>query len=275
MGTLGEDESLAAFLGSVNVGDVLSGVTTEVTRCGVTVLLDDFSASPVGVIGALDLSWQAFGRSPDEALDVGARVCAEVIAVDQRNQRVELSLAATENPCLWTFLKGLRPGQQLSGTVAAIERFGVFVNLDDGPAHPVFPGVGFITHPELSWLRFEEPSEIVSVGQHITCKVIVFDTHNGEARLSLRAMRPDPFQQFARQAHVGDALHSLVTGLVPFGAFVSVGNGIVGLVHLTELAASPIDRPEEAVRVGDPVTVIVTNIDPRQRRLSLSRRRAQ
>ncbi|WP_235995422.1 S1 RNA-binding domain-containing protein [Nonomuraea montanisoli] len=78
----------------------------------------------------------------------------------------------------------------MSGIVAAIESFGVFVALDDGPKHPVFPGVGFITMPELSWRSFEDPSEIVSMGERITCEVLTFDTTNGEARLSLRATQP-------------------------------------------------------------------------------------
>ncbi|MFI6899477.1 30S ribosomal protein S1, partial [Streptomyces sp. NPDC050256] len=60
----------------------------------------------------------------------------------------------SESQELWAFLASLHCGDILSGTVAAIEQFGVFVSLDDGPAHPLFPGVGFIVFPELSWRRF-------------------------------------------------------------------------------------------------------------------------
>ena len=272
MEAAGSKESLAAYLETVHEGDVLTGVAAEVTRLGTSVLLDDFPAHPVGSIGPLDLTWRSFDRSPAEILVAGARVSAEVTVVDHRAQQVRLSLSATENPRLWAFLKALRPGDRLSGTVAAIERFGVFVDLDDGPDHPVFPGVGFITMPELSWSWFEDPAEVVSAGQHITGEVIVFDTHNGEARLSLRAVQPDPFQHFARGTRVGDVLHGHITKLVPFGAFVRVDDGIVGLIHLSELATSLIDTPEEAVAVGAPVAAVVTDIDPHRRRLSLSRR---
>ncbi|WP_239068047.1 S1 RNA-binding domain-containing protein [Actinomadura bangladeshensis] len=268
----GGKESLAAFLETVNVGDLLTGVATEVTRLGASVLLDGFPAHPVGAIGPLDLTWRSFDRSPAETAEAGTRVSDEVTGIDHQEQRVRLSLSATENPRLWAFLKALHPGDRLSGTVAAIKHFGVFVDLDDGPDHPVFPGVGFITIPELSWNWFEDPGEVVSVGQRITGEVILFDTHNGEARLSLRATQPDPFQQFARRTSVGDVLDGQVTKLVPFGAFVRIEDGIMGLIYLSELAASPIDTPEEAVAVGDPVTAAVTDIDPHQRRLSLSRR---
>ncbi|MFJ8883848.1 orotidine-5'-phosphate decarboxylase [Streptomyces sp. NPDC102402] len=102
-----------------------------------------------------------------------------------------------ENPELWSFLESLRQDEILSGTVAAIEPFGVFVALDDGPDHPVFPGVGFITTPELSWRRSEAVPDVVRVGLRVTCVFLQFDTWNAEARLSLRAARPDPFQAFA------------------------------------------------------------------------------
>ncbi|MGP3991759.1 S1 RNA-binding domain-containing protein [Streptomyces sp. 3N207] len=178
----------------------------------------------------------------------------------------------SEYPELWEFLSALRRGELLSGTVTAIERFGVFVALDDGPAHPVFPGVGFITIPELSWRRIEAADDVVRTGQRVSCEFLQFDTWNGEARLSLRATQPDPFQAFADRTAVGRTLRGQVTKLVPFGAFVQVADGIEGLVHLRELTRTPVEAPEDAVQVGDAVTVVVTEIDQERRRLSLSRR---
>ncbi|MET9087143.1 S1 RNA-binding domain-containing protein [Streptomyces sp. NPDC004237] len=196
------------------------------------------------------------------------------MAVDLDQGRVRLSMAATENPELWAFLKRLRPGEFLSGTVAAIERFGVFVALDEGPEHPVYPGVGFITHPELSWRRFEAASDVVEVGQRVSCEFLQFDTWNGEARLSLRATQPDPFLVFVDGIVVGQRLSGRVTKLVPFGVFVEVGAGIEGLVHLSELNSVPVAAPEDVVQVGDQFTVVVTDVDRERRRLSLSRRQA-
>ncbi|MEU9128751.1 S1 RNA-binding domain-containing protein [Kitasatospora sp. NPDC048540] len=71
----------------------------------------------------------------------------------------------SESPDLWAFLGSLRRGEILSGTVAAVERFGVFVALDDGPEHPIFPGVGFITIPELSWRHIEAATDVVEVSR--------------------------------------------------------------------------------------------------------------
>lgn len=267
-----DDPSLTSFLAAVNVGDVLTGTITAVERSGALVLLDDFPDAPIGVIGSLDFSWQ-FSDALAEVIGPGDRVRAEVIAVDFTQRRVRLSRSATEHPRLWAFLKELRPGQRLSGTVAAIERFGVFVALNEGPDHPVFPGVGFITMPELSWRCFQDPSEVISMGQYITCEVLAFDTSNGEARLSLRATQPDPFQQFADQAHVGQVVEGTVTQLVPFGAFVRLADGIEGLLHSTDDAATPGAAPRQAVEVGDHVSVTITAIDTQRRRVAVSRPR--
>ncbi|MEU5282160.1 S1 RNA-binding domain-containing protein [Streptomyces asoensis] len=178
----------------------------------------------------------------------------------------------SENPELWAFLESLHRGEFLSGTVTAIERFGVFVALDDGPDHPVFPGVGFISFAELSWRRFEAATDVVQVGQRVSCEFLQFDTWNLEARLSLKATRPDPFRGFADTIAVGQKLPGQVTKLIPFGVFVQVADGIEGLVHLRELAWTPVETPADVVQVGDEITVVVTEIDRERRRLSLSRR---
>jgi small subunit ribosomal protein S1 len=176
-----------------------------------------------------------------------------------------------EHPELRAFLASLTPGETLSGTVAAIEPFGVFVALDEGPAHPLFPGVGFITYPELAWQHFDEASDVVQVGQRVTCEFLQFDTWNLEARLSLRAMQPDPFQDFADRVELGQELRGEVTKVVPFGAFVRVADGIGGLVHREHLAVGPEEAVSDVVQVGEEMTVVVTGVDRTRRRLSLSR----
>ncbi|MGW4650409.1 S1 RNA-binding domain-containing protein [Kitasatospora sp. NPDC004289] len=265
------DEFSRRFLAAIQVGDVCSGIVAELTPRGVSVILDGFAARPLGFVGPLDRSWV---RSSGAAVEVGDRITAEVTAIDLAQGRVWMSTAATENPELWAFLKSLRTGEVLSGRIGSIERFGVFVTLDDGPDHPVFPGVGFITIPELSWRHFEAASDVVQVGQRVRCEFLQFDTTNGEARLSLRATQPDPFQAFAETTAVGQSLQGRVTKLVPFGAFVQVTNDIEGLVHLRELTWTPVEAPEMVVQVGDDITVVVTEIDRERRRLSLSRRHA-
>ncbi|NEB14729.1 S1 RNA-binding domain-containing protein [Streptomyces coelicoflavus] len=271
MGDASDDQAVRGFLAPIQVGDVCRGVVAAITGSEVTVILDGFAARPLGVVGPLDVSWQ---RPMADAAVVGQRVTAEVLSVDLEEGRVRLSTAATENPELWAFLQRLRLGQRLTGTVASIESFGVFVALDEGPDHPIYPGVGFITYPELSWRRLEAVSEVVEVGQRVCCEFLQFDTWNGEARLSLRATRPDPFLRFAEGTAVGRRLTGQVTKVLPFGVFVRVADGVEGLVHRSELSAGPVEAPEDVVRVGEEITVVVTDLDRERRRLSLSLRAA-
>ncbi|MFF9070653.1 S1 RNA-binding domain-containing protein [Streptomyces sp. NPDC014891] len=177
----------------------------------------------------------------------------------------------SESPELWAFLETLHRGDILSGTVAAIERFGVFVDLDDGPAHPLFPGVGFIVIPELSWRHLDAPTDVVHVGQRVSCEFLQFDTYNLEARLSLRALEPDPLRAFADRTPVGQELRGTVAKVLPFGVFVDLGDGIAGLVPFREAPGQPAVSPVKNCEVGEKVTVVVTEIDLPTRRVRLSR----
>ncbi|MGW9211028.1 S1 RNA-binding domain-containing protein [Embleya sp. NPDC055664] len=175
-----------------------------------------------------------------------------------------------ERDAVRAWLAGHRPGEVLTGTVASIERFGIFVALDGSPKHPVFPGVGFITFPELTWKHFDNPEQIVHVGERIAAQFLVFDTHHDEARLSLKAVAPDPWRIFADTYAVGARLPGTVTKLVPFGVFVRIGDGIEGLVPLGDLAPTPVPQPSDVVQVGDDVTVTVIAIQLQHRRIALS-----
>ncbi|MFC4117364.1 S1 RNA-binding domain-containing protein [Nonomuraea zeae] len=248
------------------VGDTVSGtVVADERPFGPRIQLDGHASKPAHI---RDFPWQ--GKRSD-AVRVGQHVAAEVVSVDNAAGRIWLSLAATEHPELWQYLKGLRGGDVLTGTVAEIQNFGVFIALDHGPPHPSYPGVGFVTVPELTWEHFDEVTDVVHVGQRVQGEVLQFDTTNGEARLSLRAQRPDPFQIFADNAAVGQHLTGTITKVIPFGVFVEVSHGVHGLIHKDDLADVQVDTPEQAVQLGENVQVTVIGLDRDRRRLHLSR----
>ncbi|MEW1893777.1 S1 RNA-binding domain-containing protein [Streptomyces sp. NBC_00523] len=176
----------------------------------------------------------------------------------------------SESPELWAFLETLHSGDILSGTVAAIERFGVFVALDDGPAHPLFPGVGLIVIPELSWRHIDAPTDVVHAGQRVSCEFLQFDTYHAEARLSLKALEPEPLRAFADRT-VGQEIRGTVKKTAPIGVFVELGDGFVGLLPSIEIDGRPAASPVEDLEAGEEITVIVTEIDLPTRRICLSR----
>ncbi|MFE7471374.1 S1 RNA-binding domain-containing protein [Streptomyces sp. NPDC057575] len=164
----------------------------------------------------------------------------------------------------WAILKTLRRGQLVTGTVTCIADFGVtFVDFGGFTA--------LINFPELSWRPLNHPSDVVGVGQEVTAEVLDVDMARERVALSLKAVQEDPWPQVAQR--VGEVVTGPVTNIVPFGVFVRVENredGFQGLVRIGEPADTPVGRPEDAVRVGDILTVKIIGVDIPGRRILLA-----
>ncbi|WAX80067.1 hypothetical protein [Streptomyces sp. KMM 9044] len=119
MGETSADQAVRRFLATIHVGDLCQGTVTAATRPEASVILDGFAAYPLGMLGVLDGSWRQ--RFADVAV-VGRRIIAEVIAVDPDADRVRMSMAATENPELWAFLKQLRLGEFADGITVSLSQ---------------------------------------------------------------------------------------------------------------------------------------------------------
>lgn len=168
----------------------------------------------------------------------------------------------------WAFLKTLRRGEIVTGSVTQIASFGVtFVDIGGFEA--------MINIPELSWRPFNHPSDVVAVGQEISAEILDVDPIRERVSLSLKALHEDPMRLLTGQ--IGQTIIGRVTKLVPFGAFVrieEVENGFEGLVHNSELGERHPDHPQRVVQVGDALAVKILGIDPLQRRITLSHRQA-
>ncbi|MFJ9025375.1 S1 RNA-binding domain-containing protein [Streptomyces sp. NPDC102259] len=165
----------------------------------------------------------------------------------------------------WAFLKTLRRGQVVTGTVTSIASFGVtFVDIGGFTA--------MINIPELSWRPLDHPSDVVSVGQVVTAEVLDVDMVRERVPLSLRAVQEDPWPQVAQR--IGQVVVGPVTKIVPFGVFVRIEDredGFQGLVHTSELD----ETSEDVVEVGDALTVKIMEVDIARRRISLSHTQAR
>ncbi|MEW2622917.1 S1 RNA-binding domain-containing protein [Streptomyces sp. NPDC048106] len=165
----------------------------------------------------------------------------------------------------WAFLKTLRRGQVVTGTVTTIASFGVtFVDIGGFTA--------VINIPELSWRPINHPSDVVSVGEEITAQILDVDMVRERVPLSLRAVREDPWPQVAQR--IGQVVTGPVTKIVSFGVFVRIEDrqdGFEGLVHTSELDESP----EDVIKVGDALTVMVIDVDLARRRIALSQTRTR
>ena len=151
---------------------------------------------------------------------------------------------------------------RLSGTVSSIVDFGCFVDLG---------GIDGLVHiSELSWSHVNHPSEVVKVGQDVEVVVLDVDLDRERISLGIKECMPDPWEELVRKFPENSVVDGEVTKLVPFGCFVALGDGVEGLVHISEMAQAHVERPEQVVSVGDPVKVKIVEINAERRRISLS-----
>ncbi|MGZ4797034.1 MAG: S1 RNA-binding domain-containing protein, partial [Acidimicrobiia bacterium] len=193
---------------------VVSGPVIEVVKGGL--ILD------IGLRGFLPASLVDLRRVRDLQPYVGKTIDCKIIELDKNRNNVVLSrrayLEETQREQRDEFLTNLKPGEIRPGVVSSVVNFGAFVDLGgmDGLVHV----------SELSWKHVDHPSSVVQVGDEVTVQVLDVDLSRERISLSLKATQQDPWQEFATGHQVGELVYGRVTKLVPFGAFVQVGDGI-------------------------------------------------
>src|SRR6185436_19273527 len=164
-------------------------------------------------------------------------------------------------------LDRLHPGDIVKGQISNIVDFGAFVDLN---------GIDGLIHiSELSWSHVNHPSEVLEIGQEVEVKVLDIDRDRQRISLGLKQTQSDPWQQVLDSYQENDVVEGRVTKVVTFGAFVEILPGVEGLVHISELANHHVENPREVVSQGDPVNVLILEIDGERRRLSLSLKRVE
>ena len=243
-----------------NSGENVEGEVIEVVKGGL--ILD------IGLRGFLPASLVDLRRVKDLTSYMGTRIEARVIEMDRNRNNVVLSrrvvLEESRKAERSEILSKLKSGMRLQGTVSSIVDFGAFVDLG---------GIDGLIHiSELSWNHVNHPSEVVKVGQEVEVEVLDVDLNRERISLGLKQTTEDPWRALVKKYPVGAIVEGTVTKLVPFGAFVDLGEGIEGLVHISEMAMRHIDTPAQVVKPGDMVKVMEIDLD--RRRISLSMKSA-
>jgi small subunit ribosomal protein S1 len=244
-------------------GEPVDGRVIEVVKGGLIIDL--------GVRGFLPASLVDIRRVPnlDEYLD--QTIECKVIELNRSRNNVVLSRRAVleeqRKEDRERILDRLQPGQVVEGTISNIVDFGAFVDLD---------GIDGLIHiSELSWSHVNHPSEILSIGDTVSVKVLDIDRQRQRISLGLKQTQEDPWQRVIDTYNIGDELEGTVTKVVTFGAFVEILDGVEGLVHISELSQQHVENPREIIQPGDEVRVKILEIDSERRRLSLSVKRVE
>ncbi len=241
---------------------VVAGPVIEVVKGGLII--------DIGLRGFVPASLVELRRVRDLDPYIGMDLEAKIIELDKNRNNVVLSrrawLEETQKEQREEFLDNLQPGEKRSGVVSSVVSFGAFVDLGGMD--------GLIHVSELSWKHVDHPNSVVTVGDEVDVEVLEVDRERERISLSLKATQQDPWQAFADGHKVDELVYGRVTKLVPFGSFVQVGDGIEGLVHISEMSAHHVELPEQVVTPGEELWVKIIDLDLQRRRISLSIKQA-
>ncbi|MEN9936345.1 MAG: hypothetical protein RLZZ387_2924 [Chloroflexota bacterium] len=255
----------------LDAGMELEGRVTSIALYGIFV---DIGVGRDGLVHISEMSDTRID-SPSDLVKIGDRVNVRVKSVEPDGRRISLTMRSKERQAEGRSrgrgkrpepnkeaLSGLRVGDNVEGTITGIAPFGVFVDIGVGKD-------GLVHVSELAEGRIEKAEDVVKVGDSYTFKVLEVDADGARISLSLRrAQRSQRMQQLTK----GQILEGTVSGLAPFGAFVDIGVGRDGLVHISELTEGRVGKVEDAVKVGDKVQVRVLDVDTQSKRISLTMR---
>src|SRR5438874_419823 len=254
-------------------GEVIEAPVVEANRGGVVVdvgVRGFVPLSQLASLGALERPGEAtVVPEPVRAL-IGKDLTLKVIEVDERRNRLILSeKAATQELRRQRKARAaaeLSVGDILEGVVTHVTGFGLFV--DVGMAD------GLVHRSEITWDKGVNPMTVHRVGDRVRVEVVGIDPERRRLSLSIKQLEDDPWTRVGTDFSEGGTYDAEITRLMPFGAFARIGDGLEGLIHVSELAAYLVAEPGDAVQVGNKVRVKVVGIDPERRRLSLSIRQA-
>lgn len=211
------------------------------------------------------MSWTRRINHPSEMVAIGDMVEVVVLKIDKEKEEISLSMKQTEvNP--WTVIEEKYPaGTRIKGRVRNLTNYGAFIEIEEGVD-------GLLHISDMSWAKkVGHPSEIVKKGDKIEAVVLSVDREKKRVALGLKQLSDDPWvKEIPEKFKVGDVVSGKVTKLTNFGAFLELGKGIEGLLHISELSNEKVNNPADVVNIGDDLEVRVIRIEPEARKIGLS-----
>jgi small subunit ribosomal protein S1 len=248
------------------VGSRVTGEVVNVMSYGAFVKLEP---GVEGLVHVSEMSWTRRINHPSEVTQAGDQVEVVVLGINQQKREISLGMKQTQADPWDLVAQKYPPGTTVEGTVRNLTNYGAFVEVEEGID-------GLLHVSDMSWTRkIGHPNEVLEKGQTVTCQVLNVDQDRKRIALGLKQMQQDPWESdIPARYGPGDVVTGKVTKLTNFGVFVELEPGLEGLLHISELADHKVGSPEEVVTVGDAIEVTVLRIDPGERKIGLSRKKA-
>ena len=258
-------EQRGKLLAEMKVDELRKGVVKNITDFGAFIDLGGVD----GLLHITDISWGRIAH-PSEVLHVGEELEVVVIGIDREKERVSLGLKQkTRNP--WDDVVAKYPkGSKVKGKVVNLMPYGAFVEIETGVE-------GLIHVSEMSWTkRINKASDVLSIGEEVEAVVLEIDRDSRKISLGLRQKERNPWEVLAEKYPVGKHIVGKVRNMTNYGAFVELENDIDGMIHVSDMSwTRKINNPNELLKPGQEVEVVVLDINPEQQRISLGLKQAE
>ena len=255
----------AEIISKLEKGQILEGTVKNITSYGVFIDLGGVD----GLIHITDLSWGRISN-PEEVVQLDQKINVVILDFDESKKRIALGLKQL-TPHPWDNLDpNLKVGDKVKGKVVVIADYGAFVE--------IIPGVeGLIHVSEMSWSQhLRTAHEFLKVGDEVEAVVLTLDREDRKMSLGIKQLKPDPWADITTKYPVGSKHTATVRNFTNFGIFVELEEGVDGLIHISDLSWSKkIKHPAEFTKVGEPIDVVVLEVDTENRRLSLGHKQLE
>ena len=253
------------IISKLEKGQILEGTVKNITSYGVFVDLGGVD----GLVHITDLSW---GRvdDPKKVVELDQKINVVILDFDEEKKRIALGLKQL-TPHPWDALdKNLKVGDKITGKVVVIADYGAFVEVQ--------PGVeGLIHVSEMSWSQhLRSAQEFLKVGDEVEAVILTLDRDERKMSLGIKQLKEDPWEAIDVKYPVGSKHKAKVRNFTNFGVFVELEEGVDGLIHISDLSwTKKVKHPSEFTKVGEPIDVVVLDIDKENRRLSLGHKQLE
>ncbi|MCR4964536.1 MAG: 30S ribosomal protein S1 [Bacteroidales bacterium] len=255
----------AEIISKLEKGQILEGEVKNIVPYGVFIDLGGVD----GLIHITDLSW---GRvtNPETVVQLGQKINVVILDFDENKHRIALGLKQL-TPHPWDNLDpNLKVGDKVKGKVVVIADYGAFIE--------IIPGVeGLIHVSEMSWSQhLRTAKDFMKEGDEVEAVILTLDREERKMSLGIKQLIPDPWADILTKYPVGSKHTATVRNFTTFGIFVELEEGVDGLIHISDLSWSKkIKHPAEFTKIGEPIEVVVLEVDTAARRLSLGHKQLE
>ena len=248
----------------ITIGEILKGKVSKITSFGAFIDIGGID----GLLHISDISWGHIKRVED-ALKIGEELDVKVLDFDKEKGKISLGLKQL-TPHPWDNIEeNYQVGSILSGRVTGITSFGAFVEFAEGIE-------GMIHVSDMSWTgNVRKPSDILKTGEVVEAKVLKIDKEKRKMSLGLKQIQLNPWAKAKEKYATETILTGTVTHLAAFGAFIKLEDGIEGMMHVSDMSwTRNIRHPNEVLKVGQQVEIVVLNVNVEEERISLGLKQA-